>query len=93
MEFWNVFFLQFSVLARDNGSPVRFSASRATVRITVFRNLFAPVFQGIPYAATLNFNSPSGNSVKQVNATDADAQVYVFAWNEHIFISYLKGLQ
>ncbi|XP_062582054.1 fat-like cadherin-related tumor suppressor homolog [Saccostrea cucullata] len=65
---------QFSVLARDKGNPPQFSVDHATVRITVYRNLFPPVFQGTPYTATINFNSVSGTTVKQVNATDADAQ-------------------
>ncbi|XP_062579030.1 protocadherin Fat 3-like [Saccostrea cucullata] len=64
----------FSVRARDNGSPTQFSVDQASVRITVYRNLFPPIFQGTPYTATLNFNSVSGTTVKQVNATDADAQ-------------------
>ncbi|XP_062595025.1 cadherin EGF LAG seven-pass G-type receptor 3-like, partial [Saccostrea cucullata] len=64
----------FSVRARDNGSPTQFSVDQATVRITVYRNLFPPIFQGTPYTATLNFNSVSGITVKQVKAKDADAQ-------------------
>lgn len=80
---------QFFLLARDNGSPARFSMNTATVTITVYRNLFPPRFHGEPYTASLNFNSPSGSTVRQVNATDADAQVRlsVLRFNPVVFVN------
>ncbi|KAJ8319080.1 hypothetical protein KUTeg_004171 [Tegillarca granosa] len=63
----------FTVTAADGASSPKVSAVSARVRISVIRNLFAPVFHSLPYSEAIDFNVAVGTVVsRKVNATDAD---------------------
>ena len=89
------FFLQFTVQAIDNRSPMRMA--EAIVIVKVNRNNFLPEFQGQPYRTILSENSNIGFSIFTVRARDRDIQVTVlFIWMSYVihrwFINWLRSL-
>ncbi len=71
-----MFFVQFTVQARDNRSPER--TAESTIIVKVNRNKYLPEFQGQPYRAIMSENDKVGGSVFTVRARDRDIQVSTY---------------
>ncbi len=68
-------------MAQDKGYPPLID--RATVRITVQRNLNAPKFEKSVYNITITENKPVNSEVLTVKATDADnVSYYDYQWDK-----------
>ena len=72
-------FLQFTLRAYDNGSPVQQSSTHAQVTVSVDRNQFGPQFIGKPYETTIRETLAISSSVLTLSARDSDPQTSVFA--------------
>ena len=64
--------LKASLVAQDNGSPMR--SGNATLIVNILRNKFPPIFVDPP-SVTINRNQGVGSNIYQLTATDADIQV------------------
>lgn len=56
---------------RDDGIPVRTSATTATVTISITRNNNGPIFAGT-FSNSISEATPTGQGVLTVTATDSD---------------------
>lgn len=65
-------FIQFRIVARDNGSPSRSSSASALITILDINDEI-PKFTLVSYSFRVDENEPQGTSVGTVNAYDADS--------------------
>ncbi|GFN78435.1 protocadherin fat 4, partial [Plakobranchus ocellatus] len=63
-------FYEFQVQVSDQTLSPR--TDQATVRVTVVRDTFAPVFENRPYSTAISINTGIGASIFNANATDRD---------------------
>ncbi len=73
---WVASRFQFQVLATDlAGIHARNSSNQATVAIEVKRNKNLPMFEGLPYDATITQNAERGRIIHTARARDDDDRV------------------
>lgn len=66
------------LIVRLSDGAGRVAAQSATVTINVVRNQNTPFFVNEPYSRLIQENLPTGTSIYQVTARDADATVSLF---------------
>ena len=64
-----------TVTATDQGNPAQVSAQRATVSISVTRNIFGPVFAPGIFSVSVEENATVATSIAQLNVNDGDSVV------------------